>query len=196
MSMYDTTTWEKKSEIVPCYEVDTTKVQGLFDLPDSGRVPPPIREVGVNRVIGRTVLEACCHLGSYGMGGPGFLGLHLEKNSEHSDEWLVLCLWASDEWILFDGKPIFSLDKTWEVYGQARFVEVLKCREGETGKVVKSFDIADKSCKIMLDDVALEFTEDPKYRPAYSGSGGQRVLMEKDSLLDAWVIASTPFLGI
>lgn len=32
------------------------------------------------------------------------------------------------------------------------------------GKVIKSFDIADKSCKIVVDDTVLEITKDPKQR--------------------------------
>lgn len=182
--------WEKKSEIVPCYEVPADfEMMSPFDLPCEGPIPPTIRKTGVERVIGRKVLQASCHLGSYGMGGPGFLGLKLEKNSEHPDEWLVLCLWAADEWVSYDGESVFAINKTYKTYGQGKFLENIK------SKVLKSFDIADKSCKIMLDDTALEIAEDPKERLPH-GSGGYRTLMENDSLLDAWVVSSTSFIAI
>jgi hypothetical protein len=183
--------YEDESKIVPCYEVPKDFVaKNPCDLPCEGPIPPTIRKTGVERVIGRKVLDACCHLGSYGMGGPGFLGVKLEKNSEHSDEWLVLCLWGSDEWVRYDGLPIFSIVKTYEQYGQKKFIENV------TGKVLKSFDITDKSCKIMLDETVMEITEDPKSRPTYGGSGGYRTLLETDSLLDAWVVSSTMYIAI
>lgn len=183
--------YEDESKIVPCYEVPKDFIaKGPCDLPCEGPIPLSIRKTGVERVIGRTILEASCHLGSYGMGGAGFLGLGMEKTDQYPIETLILCLWAADEWVHYDGKPIFAINKTFDAYGQKKFIDDV------TGKVLKSFDITDKGCKIMLDETVMEITEDPKTRPTYGGSGGYRTLLETDSLLDAWVISSTPYVAI
>jgi len=180
-----------ESKIIPCYEApDDWHPSYSCDLPCKGPIPPSIRKLGVERVIGRTIVDGSCHMGSYGMGGPGFLGLSLQQTEQYPLEVLVLCLWGSDEWVLYDSLPIFAVNQTYKTYGQKKFCENVR------GKVVKSFDIADKSCKIMLNDTPLEITENSEPRPTYGGTGGQRVLHEKDSLLDAWVIASKPYIYI
>ena len=82
------------------------KPRGQFDSPpENSPRPPALRAVGERSLIGggRNVLEACSYLGSYGMGGPGFLGFHLEKSRNRPDEWLILCLWGACDWVLLDG---------------------------------------------------------------------------------------------
>jgi hypothetical protein len=87
--------------------------RGMFDTPVRGPSPATLREVGEESLVdgGRNVLEACSCLGSYGMGGPGFLGFHLEKSEHSPDEWLVLCLWGADEWVRLDGKKYENGDE-------------------------------------------------------------------------------------
>lgn len=53
------------------------EMEGPFHTPSSGPEVPTLRATGVRVVIGRPITTACTHLGSYGMGGPGFLGVGL-----------------------------------------------------------------------------------------------------------------------
>lgn len=52
-------------------------------------------------VVGRRIDGFCTHLGTYGMGGPGFFGLLLD-----SGEYLVYTAWHAASATLLDGRPI------------------------------------------------------------------------------------------
>lgn len=181
--------------IIPCWEVPADfEPQGPFDLPteEQGRKPPTLRQVGIDRVVGRTVLSACCHLGSYGMGGPGFLGLQLARAGEFPEEWLVLCLWAAADWVLYDGKPIdCHPDQTeWQPYGLDDF------ERDVAGRRVIGFACGDAYCGMQIGDRLLTFPEDPTARPPLPGAKANRTLSPGESLLDAWVVASTQYLAV
>ena len=47
-------------------------------------------------IVDREVQELSTILGTYGMGGPGFLGLKMD------DEWLVIAIWGASEWVTVD----------------------------------------------------------------------------------------------
>jgi hypothetical protein len=76
----------KKSQIISCwmfpenfqpgYSCDTLHQKDC-------EAPPTLRKLGLDRVIGRKVEWASCHIGTYGMGGSGFLGLKLEKTDKY-----------------------------------------------------------------------------------------------------------------
>jgi hypothetical protein len=78
---------------------------GQFHLPEKGPVPPTLRKVGIKNLLNRKVFMTKTNLGTYGMGGPGFLGFGLEKTSLRPCEWLVLRLWGAADWLLYDSKP-------------------------------------------------------------------------------------------
>jgi hypothetical protein len=65
--------------------------------------PIRLRDAGKARCLGRKVLDWSAHLGSYGMGGPGFFGLRLKKTNLFPEEWMALTLWDADQWMLLDG---------------------------------------------------------------------------------------------
>jgi hypothetical protein len=73
--------------------------------PPIGKTPPTFREVGVDRLLNRRVLDWSSK-GTYGMGGPGFFGILLEGNTFYPKEWLILSLWGSASWLLLDGKEL------------------------------------------------------------------------------------------
>jgi hypothetical protein len=57
------------------------------------------------------VTQTCTSLGSYGMGGPGFVGLCLQVPSGGRPQWVVFTVWAAAKWLtlnddlLTDGFP-------------------------------------------------------------------------------------------
>lgn len=55
-------------------------------------------------VVGGRILKTCCYLGSYGMGGPGFVGLKV-RGSAVCSFWVVVTVWGASEWLTIDGKP-------------------------------------------------------------------------------------------
>jgi len=82
-----------KKNIIPC-NLGTPK----------GPPPKTLREVGINRIIGRKITRWTPDLGSYGMGGCGLFGVRLSKTPEFPEEWLILMLWGAPDWLLVDGK--------------------------------------------------------------------------------------------
>ena len=57
------------------------------------KAPPTLRQVGIVSIVDRFILDWSSHIGSYGQGGPGFVGFELQKNKTRPVEWLVLTLW-------------------------------------------------------------------------------------------------------
>lgn len=66
--------------------------------------PQTMTEMDKDALLGSRVEGYSTHLGTYGMGGPGFFGLLLEK--EGVRQYLVYAVWASGQYILLDGRVI------------------------------------------------------------------------------------------
>lgn len=158
------------------------KSRGGFDLPSKGPIPKPIREYETSVFLNRKVFYASCHLGSYGMGGPGFLGLGLSKTADREPEFLVLRLWGADNWVHFDGKIIDNHPDQGEKYGNDKFCETVK------DQILTSIDMQDKTCVLKIGDHVMEYRLDAKERPPLAGSGALRDLLPDESLLDAWIV--------
>lgn len=58
--------------------------------------PESISEVNPARLIGRKITEIKDHVGTYGMGGPGYFGILLDD-----DEYLVYTVWSADRYVHF-----------------------------------------------------------------------------------------------
>ena len=67
------------------------------------RVPRPFHSCS-DKWIGAKVVGYSTHLGSYGMGGCGFLGVEIEKSG--SPKWLLFPLWGAAGWITINDKII------------------------------------------------------------------------------------------
>lgn len=67
-------------------------------------IPQTVKEIGEDYLLGSRVAGFSTHLGTYGMGGPGFFGLLLEKGAIR--QYIVYAVWASGQYILLDGRVI------------------------------------------------------------------------------------------
>lgn len=109
-----------------------------LQIPDPARpIPPENRGLGPSGalvdfaptpisggdVVGRRVDEVCDHVGTYGMGGPGFFGLRL------GHQWLVVAVWGAGEWITAKGRRVE--DHSHETDGRPR--PWLDCSNEERG---------------------------------------------------------------
>jgi hypothetical protein len=126
------------------------------------------------------------------MGGPGFVGLQLAGAGESPEEWLVLCLWSAGDWLLYDGRPIdcHPDQRGWRPYGSKEF------ERDVAGKLIAGFECVDDSCRMQIGEKVLSLPKDPTVRPPRYGDKKHRTLSPGESLLDAWVIASTRYLAI
>ncbi|WP_379163188.1 hypothetical protein [Paenibacillus sp. sgz5001063] len=66
--------------------------------------PATLLDIEPDSLVGKTILDFSSHLGSYGMGGPGFFGLLMERDGAR--EYLVYTVWASGEYITIDDRVI------------------------------------------------------------------------------------------
>lgn len=62
--------------------------------------PTTLRDVDVDLLIGKEIIAYNSYYGSYGMGGPGFLGFVFED----SHDILVYAVWGSAQYTLVDGR--------------------------------------------------------------------------------------------
>jgi len=67
----------------------------------------PIRDIGV--IVGSEIRCLEPYLGSYGMGGPGFLGLKLYSPNFVDPYWLILAVWAAEGKLNIRGKDLLDL---------------------------------------------------------------------------------------
>jgi hypothetical protein len=161
-------------------------------------VPKTLRELGLERILERQVIEWSPGLGSYGMGGPGFFGLKMAATGQYPEEWLVLRLWAADNWLLLDGQWMAAHPNQYEIQrplysnfaGEECWDHVT---ERLVGATITRADIEENSSRIELckegKAQVLEIPEDTSRLPIYGGSLEPRVWRGHESQLDAWIIA-------
>src|SRR5208337_1947994 len=138
------------------------------------------------QVVGRTVDEICKHVGTYGMGGPGFFGLRL------GSEWLVNAIWGAGEWITAQGRCL--ADSFHQNYGRP---SPWLSSDGEldthmVGQKVRSIDVQRHSVRIVLEnEFDLTIEESPDGRPLLEGVKKPRRFTDDDDLRRAVFLAPT-----
>jgi hypothetical protein len=187
----------RQSQIIPTWtEPDGWECGGQFDTPRNGLPVTSLRELSAEAILRRRIRSTCPHIGSYGMGGPGFLGLELDPNQVRPNEWFVLCLWGAAQWCLFDGKPIES---PYQFPDLPAFGIDAFSREVSGGEIIEA-SIQDKSCELLIElsgaSHRFEIPSDTRRLPPYGGTGGRRNLAPQDSLWDAWVVSPTKYLYV
>jgi hypothetical protein len=137
-------------------------------------------------VVGRTVDEICTHVGTYGMGGPGFFGLRL------GDEWLVIAIWGAASWVQVDGRIVE--DVFWDTNGWPR---PWITNEGDelsrllVGQHITSFELAEHSLTVGIGGRTLSISESPEGRPMLEGSKEPRSFEPGDDLRKAVFLSPT-----
>lgn len=153
-----------------------------------------------SRIVGRRVTEWTDAAGTYGQGGPGFVGFKLEDTGRQPEEWLILCLWAADNWLTVNGQWLGAHPNQ---YNQQRPLTSNidgmywdDFKRMVLGQYIRAFDVEEKRCSLMIDRHLVSVDEDPSTRPVFPGSGVPRILASTDNLRDAWIIAPWPWIEI
>lgn len=155
-------------------------------------------------VEGRQVTEVSYNVGSYGMGGYGFLGLRLGPRKPRPPEWLVCTLFGADCWFTVDGRWLGAHPEQYReqrpLHGQG-YLPDEKGRWLPTGedwdefrplvlnRELVAFRCAAKSCELVIGGTCLEITEDEQARPTFIGTGEPRRLDPDEDLRQAWIIS-------
>ncbi|WP_282048412.1 hypothetical protein [Sulfitobacter mediterraneus] len=154
----------------------------------SGHLLPFMPKVlSAEQIVGRKVDEILTHVGTYGMGGPGFFGLRL------GDEWLVFAIWSASEWITVDGLLIqdhffedYERPRPW-ITGEADNLSPLLL-----GSVVTSLELNQRSMRMSFSNgMSLTIDEAPENRPVFQGNKRPREFLEDDDLRKAVFLAPT-----
>ncbi len=154
--------------------------------------------MGVGRILGREIIAWNHALGSYGMGGPGFFGLHLAASGAFPSEWLVLTLWAADNWLLFDGRWVAAHPNQYHI--QRPLVSYFggdedwdELSEKLLGATIVDANIADNISRLSIekDGMAhqLEIPDNSSILPSHGGSLTPHEWNPDESHLDAWIIS-------
>jgi len=146
-------------------------------------IPSPIFS---GHVAGRIIGEICSHVGTYGMGGPGFFGLRLDS------EWLVIAIWGAAEWMTAQGRCLG--DTFHQKYGRT---SPWLAGDGEldkhvAGQRIRSIEVQRHSLCIVLDNAFdLTIEESSSHRPLLEGVKKPRTFAEHDDLRRAVFLAPT-----
>ncbi|PCJ58188.1 MAG: hypothetical protein COA79_14305 [Planctomycetota bacterium] len=159
--------------------------------------PETLREIGVDRIIGREIIEYSGCKGTYGMGGPGFVGFRLDKTADYKKEWLILTLWGATDWLLYDSRWVSAHPNQYEVQRPLIGIgdEVWdEFTEKVIGAKILEIDFCENSSKLTLgtndDKNILEIPEDVSLLPKYGGTL-QSKLWDGEDQMKAWVISKS-----
>lgn len=136
-------------------------------------------------VLGRVISDVSPSCGTYGMGGLGFYGIHLE------DEWLIIALTGAGEWIEYDGAPalLYDFDNPDET-GAISVTD--RATEHLTGQTVTGFEVGKHRFHLALSNgKSLDIHPDPARRPRFVGSRRKRKFNKNDDLQRAVFLSPT-----
>jgi len=152
-------------------------------------VPEPLDE---SKVIGRKIEQWIPYAGTYGMGGPGFLGFRF------GNDWLIVAIWGASEWFRLEGRLV--TDFFWEVNERPSPWVVDETDDFQdlfVGKRFTSLVVRRDSIEGTFDDgQVLQLSPDPDDRPAHQGNGEPRIVEEDDDLRTMIFLAPTSEIWI
>jgi len=197
---------ENKSELLPKYQPKNRVKDMDFLLKDKSKIidlvdPEQITGLATpERVIGRKILEWSSSCGTYGQGGPGFFGLKLEAKNQIPEEWLILTLWSAGEWLELDGKWVEAHPNQYHIQEPlySNFAELKKDEVTPLlkDKILKKFEVNNKSAILEIGDAVLKIQEDPNKRPLTGGTYELTELDTDEDLRNAWIISPVPWVRI
>ncbi len=164
----------------------TIKDQDSFG-PTGELIPFIPEKLSIDSVVNRNITKLETHLGTYGMGGPGFFGLCL------SEQWLVIAIWGACEWIVVNNRLIEDTfyeknqrPTPWSVDGIDSLSKII------IGQKIASIEIERTSLRIVLcNKMEIAVEEGPENRPILEGNKQQRIFTEKDDLRRAVFLSPT-----
>jgi hypothetical protein len=136
------------------------------------------------------VTEISANLGSYGMGGPGFVGLHL-RPVDGPAFWLVFTLWGAACWLTLDDDLVsdgYSSDEKRALAGRWHFRPLSDLVGSKLTEVRLQADEAQFRFKCANTFHVLRLRLDASDLPVHRGSGEHRRLQADQDLRDAVIV--------
>ncbi len=182
---------------------DPRMPRATYEIPDPAHLFPatqvgPIGPTGpliafepdpldVSQVLHRTIDEWIPCAGTYGMGGPGYLGFRL------GSDWLIVAIWGAGDWFRLDGRLLSDVmweqearPAPWEAEPSEVFAGLF------AGHSFTDLVVRRDSLTARLDSGRIfSLSADPADRPILAGSGEPRSFGPGDDLRDLVFLAPT-----
>lgn len=158
--------------------------------------PLNINQFGIDSLKNSKIVDICTYLGTYGMGGPGFVGFKLQ--GYFGIRWLVYCIWSAGESILVDNRIMQCHPKYNEKYHP--YIDIQKgesslkdFKELINGWQIKDLILDDTNITItLLDNLKHEHTiftaQFCNKFPEQGGTGKKRKSFENGKMSDYWLV--------
>lgn len=158
--------------------------------------PLNVREFGLENFKNSKIVDFCPHLGTYGMGGPGFAGFKLE--GAFGERWLVYCIWSAGEHILLDNRILDCHPRFADTYrpwidfdNQKKSLEELK--QLLTGLMIQDIQLSTDELTITATDknsvTHMIHTQKMSDKfPEQGGTGKRRKSYEDGSMEEYWLV--------
>jgi hypothetical protein len=157
--------------------------------------PLRLRDAGIERCRGREILEWSANLGTYGMGGPGFVGFRLKSTDNFPEEWFTLTLWGAGDWLLINDRWLSAHPKYYEIqeplysnFGEEQTWD--KVTPLVKGAVVESMQIEPTHFMLTLSKEGqkawIQLPQDTERLPRFGGTDQPRIWNDSEEVQDAW----------
>lgn len=158
--------------------------------------PLTIDEFGLNKLKNSKIVDFSIMLGTYGMGGPGFVGFKLQ--GDFGSRWLVYCIWSAGEHILLDNRILECHEMFSKKYKP--YIDFSNPEEyfNKLNELIKSLTIQD--IQLSQDTLSINLIDNhsiphtihtkkaSKMFPEQGGTEKKRNSYESGSMKDYWLV--------
>jgi len=153
------------------------------------RPPRRLADYDLSEFVGAIVTRTSSYLGSYGMGGPGFVGIRVQRSSG-SRVWIVFTVWAAAGWLTLDEALLedayFPDERT---DGSRAFVPLTTLVGARLDSIRLTPDLAELLFTQSDSPRALRVQHDSSHLPVHRGSKQPKLLSPTEDLRDAVIVS-------
>lgn len=169
-----------------------------FGRPTKRRPPKLFRGDGFDPV-GAEIIAISPSLGTYGMGGPGFLGFHIDGGRPPGQRWLVITLRSASSWATLDGALVAEgLSEQEKVAAKGSGRAVCSLAAQLIGSRLVAAACTDAILMFNFERAGVihhfEIRGDGRDVLPWRGSGKTRGLDASESMRDAVVVSASGYL--
>ena len=171
---------------VPFFIAPLLSAVGLWRF---ARPPRRLADCDLSELTGAIVTRTSCHLGSYGMGGPGFVGVRVRRASG-SRVWIVFTVWAAAGWLTLDEALLEDAYFPDERSGGSRaFVPLAALVGARLDSIRLTPDLTELLFTQSGSPRALRMQRDSSHLPVHRGSKQPKRLSPAEDLRDAIIVS-------
>ena len=153
----------------------------------------PLRLVDADASLfrGATVTSTSEYMGSYGMGGPGFVGLRLRLSSGRR-AWVVFTVWAAAGWLTINDDLLsegYFPDEQLELSSSRRLRSLSELVDATLADIHLDRELAELTFGGSSGPLVLRLRRDSSALPVHRGSKQPKVLATSQDIRDAVIIS-------